>query len=114
MNVLRGRMGEREVEVEGHRLPIGVQDGFQAGEDVAVGVRAEKIEVTREQSAGSLPAEVGVIEPLGSHLLLTIALGRQWLKVATRTDFAVEPHDQVWVRPEEGSMRLLGRPDDFP
>jgi multiple sugar transport system ATP-binding protein len=112
MNVLRGRMGERQVEVEGHVLAVGIQNGFLPGEEVTVGVRAENIAVSHEQGDGALPAEVGVVEPLGSHLLLTLALGGQWLKVATRTDFAVKPHDQVWVRPEQGSIRLLGRPDE--
>jgi multiple sugar transport system ATP-binding protein len=110
MNVLRGRMGERTVEIEGHVLPLGVQDGFRPGEPVSVGVRAERIEVSHDQSDGALPAEVGVVEPLGSHLLLTLSLGAQLLKVATRTDFQVSPRDRVWVRPEEGAMRLLGRP----
>jgi multiple sugar transport system ATP-binding protein len=112
MNVLRGRMGERQVEVEGHVLAVGIQNGFLPGEEVTVGVRAENIAVSHEQGDGALPAEVGVVEPLGSHLLLTLALGGQWLKVATRTDFAVKPHDQVWVRAEQGSIRLLGRPDE--
>jgi len=109
MNVLRARMGEREVDVEGHALSIGVQNGYRPGEEVAVGVRAEKIEVSHEQGDGALPAEVAVVEPLGSHLLLTLALGSQVIKVATHTDFQVKPHDQVWLRPEQGSLRLLGR-----
>jgi multiple sugar transport system ATP-binding protein len=110
MNVLRGRMGNREVEVEGHRLEVGVQDGFQIGELVEVGLRAENIEVTTDGGDGGLPAEVSVIEPLGSHLLLTVSLGQQQLKVATRTDFVVAPHDRVWLRPEAGAVRMLGRP----
>jgi len=65
--------------------------------------------VSHDRGDGSLPAEVGVVEPLGSHLLLTLALGAQSLKVATRTDFAVKAHDQVWLRLEQGSIRLLGR-----
>jgi multiple sugar transport system ATP-binding protein len=111
MNVLRGRMGDRAVEVEGHTLALGIQDGYRAGEDVMVGVRAESIEVSHERAEGTVPAEVGVVEPLGSHLLLTLAMGAQVLKVATRTDFAVKPRDQVWLRPEQGSLRLLGRPE---
>ena len=114
MNVLQGRMGEREVEVEGHRIAVGVQDGFRAGEPVAVGVRAENIDVSHDPSDGSLPAEVGVVEPLGSHLLLTLMLGAQWLKVSTRTDFPVKPRDRVWLRPAEGAVRLLGRPPPGP
>jgi multiple sugar transport system ATP-binding protein len=109
MNVLRGRMGQRDVELEGHRLPIAAQDGYQPGEMVSIGVRAESIEVKHEQSDDAIPAEVGVVEPLGSHLLLTLALGSQIVKVATRTDFKVKPRDRVWLRPEAGSLRLLGR-----
>ncbi|HXM55732.1 MAG TPA: ABC transporter ATP-binding protein [Candidatus Dormibacteraeota bacterium] len=111
MNVLHGRMGERQVEVEGHVLAVGVQDGFRPGDDVMVGVRAENIEVSHDRSEGAVPAEVGVVEPLGSHLLLTLALGAQSVKVATRTDFQVKPRDQVWLRPEQGALRLLGGPD---
>jgi multiple sugar transport system ATP-binding protein len=59
-----------------------------------------------------VPAEVGVVEPLGSHLLLTLTLGEQLVKVSTRTDFPVKPRDRVWLRPEEGSIRLLGRVED--
>ncbi len=113
MNVLRGRMGERAVEVEGHVIAVGVQDRYRSGDAVAVGVRAEKIEGSHERAEGALPAEVGVVEPLGSHLLLTVAFGAQSLKVSTRTDFPVRPRDQVWLRPEDGSLRLLGRPDDM-
>jgi multiple sugar transport system ATP-binding protein len=109
MNVLLGRMGEHEVQVEGHRLPVAVQDGYRPGEEVAVGIRAENIEVSHQDREGGLPAEVSVIEPLGSHLLLTVALGAQLLKVSTRTDFAVKPRDRVWLRPETGSLRFLGR-----
>jgi multiple sugar transport system ATP-binding protein len=102
-------MGDQEVDVEGHRLPLAEQDGYRPGEDVQLGLRAENVEVTRQPAAGALPAEVGVVEPLGSHLLLTVTLGGQVLKVQTRTDFPVAPHDQVWLRPEIGSIRLLGR-----
>jgi multiple sugar transport system ATP-binding protein len=109
MNVLSGLMGERAVEVEGHLLAVGVQDGYRPGERVAVGVRAERIEVSHEHLEGSVPAEVGVVEPLGSHLLLTLALGTQAVKVSTRTDFVVQPRDRVWMRPEQGALRLLGR-----
>ena len=107
MNVLRGRMGEREVEVEGHRLALGVQDGHRPGDDVTVGVRAENIQVSRDRSDGALEAEVRVVEPLGSHLLLTVLLGAQTLKVAARTDFPVQPNDHVWLRLEPHALRLL-------
>src|SRR5437660_865811 len=51
MNVLRGKMGERAVEVEGHTLAVGIQNGFQPGEEITVGVRAENIVVPHESGA---------------------------------------------------------------
>jgi multiple sugar transport system ATP-binding protein len=109
MNVLRGRMGEGEVEVEGHRLSLGEHDGYQPGDDVSVGVRAENIQVSRERADGAMEAEVRVVEPLGSHLLLTVKLGDQVLKVTARTDFPVQPNDHVWLQLEPEAIRLLGR-----
>jgi multiple sugar transport system ATP-binding protein len=111
MNVLRGRMAESAVEVEGHVVLVGVQDDLRAGEEVTVGVRAENIALSHERGDGALPAVVDLVEPLGSHLLLTLALGGQRLRVTTRPDFAVNPHDRVWLRLERSSVRLLGRPD---
>jgi multiple sugar transport system ATP-binding protein len=110
MNVLVGRMGEHHVQVEGLRLPVAVHDGHEPGAEVAVGIRAENIAVSHHDREDALPAEVVVIEPLGSHLLLTVAVGGQLLKVSTRTDFTVKAHDRVWLRPQTGSVRLLTRP----
>ena len=113
MNVLRGRMGEREVEIEGHTLSVARQDGYSAGEEVAVGVRAENIEVVREGRDGALPAEVSVVEPLGSHLLVTLLLGGQVLKATTRADFQIHSRDQVWLHVDPADVRLVGRAADL-
>jgi multiple sugar transport system ATP-binding protein len=113
MNVLRGRMGEREVEIEGHTLPVARQDGYSAGDEVAVGVRAENIEVVREGRDGALPAEVSVVEPLGSHLLVTLLLGGQMLKATTRADFQIHSRDQVWLHVDPADVRLVGRAADL-
>ena len=109
MNVLRGRMGQRAVEIEGWTLPVVTQDGYAPGDEVAVGVRAENIEVSRERAEGTLAAEVTVVEPLGSHLLVTLTLGEQQLKATTRADFQLRSRDQVWLRVDPGAVRLVGR-----
>src|SRR6266540_3460765 len=59
-------------------LPAGVAAG--AGETL-VGIRAENIMPATEPSPGALPARTQVVEPLGSHLLLTASIGEQVLKV---------------------------------
>jgi multiple sugar transport system ATP-binding protein len=107
MNVLRATMGDGEVQLEGHRLPVTTQDGARAGDTVQVGVRAENIEVLRERDEAAVEAEVRVIEPLGSHLLLTLQLGGQTVKATTRVDFEVEPDQHVFLRIDPEHLRVL-------
>ena len=57
------------------------------------------------RQAGALPAQVLVIEPLGSHLLLTVEIGGELLKVVTRVDFPVNQGDTVYLVLETGKIR---------
>jgi len=108
MNVLRGVVTDRAVEVEGNQLPMATLDGYRKGMEAAVGIRAENIEVHPHQTAGAFEATVRVIEPLGSHLLLTLSLGAQTLKANVRTDFPVQAGSKVWLRLDPDSIRMLG------
>ena len=108
MNVLRGVVTDRGVEVEGHQLPMETLDGYRKGQDAAVGIRAENIEVHPHQTADAFEATVRVIEPLGSHLLLTLSLGAQTLKANVRTDFPVQAESKVWLRLDPDTIRMLG------
>ena len=87
------------------------------GKPVTVGIRAENIEVRREPTEGdTLKARVLVVEPLGSHDLLTCQLGSELIKVATRPDMAVKADEDVhlalehertvWLDPE--TERTIG------
>jgi multiple sugar transport system ATP-binding protein len=106
MNVLRGIARDGSVELEGHQLPL-KPNGSAPGSEVQVGVRAEYIQVARDQQPGGIPAEIRVVEPLGSHLLLTLQLGGQQLKATSRTDFPVQAGDSVWLTVEPAALRLL-------
>jgi multiple sugar transport system ATP-binding protein len=89
----------------------------RAGREVLIGIRAENIEVARAGQAGSpngaVAARCLVVEPLGSHNLLTVALGNSQLKATTRPDFVVAPDEEValhidaryirWLDPETGT-----------
>ncbi|MDQ6773927.1 MAG: ABC transporter ATP-binding protein [Candidatus Dormibacteraeota bacterium] len=108
MNVLHAMVVDGGVELEGNRLPVGTLDGARPGQEAEVGIRAENIEVSSSQADGDVEATVRVIEPLGSHLLMTLSLGSQTLKANTRTDFQAHPGSTVWLRLEPGSLRLLG------
>jgi len=108
MNFLRGRVrglnGRRALGV-GDRLleltpPIG-----RDGEEAIAGIRAENILASAEPEPGAIEARTEVVEPLGSHLLLTAAVGDQRLKIQTRTDFPATPGSPLWLRPEPDKLR---------
>ena len=80
--------------------------------DVLLGIRAESIRAFAEApSSGALKAETVVVEPLGSHLLVTATVEGQPLKVVTRTDFPVKPGMPLWLEPEPDKVRWLRASD---
>ena len=82
--------------------------------DVLVGIRAENMQASTSapvNSDESLRAETMVVEPLGSHLLVTATVEGQLIKVVTRTDFAVQPGMPIWLQPEPDKLRWLRAAD---
>jgi multiple sugar transport system ATP-binding protein len=75
--------------------------------DVLMGIRAENIEARAEPPVDGtgLAGEVLVVEPLGSHLLITVSVDGQRLKVLTRTDFETGPGRPIWLQPESDKIR---------
>lgn len=109
MNFLRGRVRSEEGRV---RVALGDESigappalARSADREVLVGIRAENIAVDDRAQPEALPARAEVVEPAGSHLLVTVAIGEQRLKVLTRTDFSVEPNGAIWLRPEADRLR---------
>ena len=139
MNFLRGSVrpenGHARVSIGDQALvapavlarAAGGDPSASSGQDVLVGIRAENIVARAEAPNGSpdpsapgpsangaantLQAETLVVEPLGSHLLITAVVGGQQLKVVTRTDFPTGPGRPIWLQPEEDKLRWL-RPTD--
>jgi len=106
------------VDVGGHSIvpASDVTDAVRSfdGRDITIGIRAENMPVTTEQAAGSLPAKIVVVEPLGSQNLLTIDLAGSLLKVSTHPSFAGQagqdvfvhlPADEIrWIDPTAGTV----------
>ncbi len=127
MNFLKGTLqmadGQVVVSIGGQFLrsaqgqALAAPPGFQArlGNTVLLGIRAENIQARTEPVPGALPARVLVVEPLGSHLLLTLVLERsegvqvdsESLKVTTGADFAVEPQPPLWLLLEPAKIRWM-------
>ncbi len=71
------------------------------GKPVLLGIRAENIEVVEATVEGdTLKARVLVVEPLGSHDLLTCQLGSGLIKVATRPDLQVKANEDIYLQLE--------------
>ena len=80
----------------------------RAGGPVTVGIRAENIEVRRGSGgADGVPARALVIEPLGSHNLVTLALGDARVKATTRPDETLAADEEVALLIDARRIRWL-------
>jgi multiple sugar transport system ATP-binding protein len=115
MNFLEGRI-ERNgvvplrgpaVRIDDRLLPAPEALAGMDGQRVVVGLRAENVQTFDAPREDAVPAKVLVVEPLGSHLLLTMQLGNQSLKVVTPVDFPAAPDAQLWLYPDPDKLRWM-------
>ncbi len=74
---------------------------------VMLGIRAENIKIVGSDDGSALRARVLVIEPLGSHNLVTLAVGDEQLKATTRPDERLERDQDVGIRIDPERIRWL-------
>ena len=72
--------------------------------DVQVGIRPDKIKISKKATGSGIKARVEVIEFLGEFLILTLSIDQTEIKGIISPDFAVSEYDDVWV---------WGEPDDI-
>ena len=110
MNFLAGQLGGNgrpELRIGEHAIELPAGAAPAASGETLVGIRAENIVPATEPSPGAVPARTQVVEPLGSHLLLTAAIGEQLLKVVAPVDFPAQPNRDLWLRLEPAKLRLF-------
>ncbi|MDR7521778.1 MAG: ABC transporter ATP-binding protein [Armatimonadota bacterium] len=115
MNFLEGTLrsadGQPAVATGGVTLTLpGAFRGALAGRlggAVLVGIRPEHIEVLTAPAAEAIPATVVVLEPVGSHQLMTVRVGQEIVKVTVPPDLSVAPGRQVWLRLHPARIRLM-------
>jgi multiple sugar transport system ATP-binding protein len=109
MNFMRGTVknanGASAITIGDQAIHATLPAHVQAGQDLMMGIRAENIEASTTPSADAVPARVLVVEPLGSHLLLTAQVGDTPIKVQTRVDFPVEPDRTIYLKLEANQLR---------
>jgi multiple sugar transport system ATP-binding protein len=95
------------VKLSGGAFPAGPSANGLAGRNLVLGIRAESIVVEPAPAQGLIEAKVIVVEPLGSHNLLTVKSGEDTLKVSTSPRLFPEPDSSVWLRLEPNRIRWM-------
>jgi multiple sugar transport system ATP-binding protein len=112
MNFLAARVESNgagpTVRVGGGDFRIDRIDGL-VDRDLLLGIRAEAIGVETEPGEGLIKATVVVVEPLGSHNLITARAGDDVVKISASNQLFPEPGADVWLRLRSGQIRWLDR-----
>jgi multiple sugar transport system ATP-binding protein len=95
------------VNLSGGSFPGDPSAAELAGRKLVLGIRAESIVVEPGPGDGLIEATVVVVEPLGSHNLLTVRSGDDLLKVSTSPRLFPEPDSSVWLRLEPSRIRWM-------
>ncbi|HEV8535996.1 MAG TPA: ABC transporter ATP-binding protein [Candidatus Limnocylindria bacterium] len=103
MNFLRGAMRNGGFEGDGYSVPLARGRAEHAGREMLLGVRAEHIEIGTD----GVPAKVLVVEPLGSHALVTALVGKTAVKVQAPIGIGVKPDEMVRLRFDESRVRWM-------
>ncbi len=106
---LRGQAGEREVEIQGTRIPLPAAPtpGGERERQVFAGIRPEHIAVSAASQPGSIPGRIVVLEPIGPQQLLTVQTKGEMVKVTTPVESHAEMGAEVWLRLDPGRIRLM-------
>ena len=73
------------------------------GKDLLLGIRPENIRT----GEGPLRGRVLVVEPLGSHALLTVQVGKDSIKVVAPADTALRADEELRLAPEPHKIRWM-------
>jgi multiple sugar transport system ATP-binding protein len=87
-----------------------VSDAFEVpgppgmdGKEILLGIRPENIRT----GEGPLRGRVLVVEPLGSHALLTVMVGNESIKVVAPADTALRADEELRLAPEPHKVRWM-------
>jgi multiple sugar transport system ATP-binding protein len=88
-------------------IPIDASDAHGHTGAVLLGIRAENVEVLASDAGSGLRGRVLVVEPLGSHNLVTLQVGSEQLKATTRPDEGLERNQEVTVGIDVARIRWM-------
>jgi multiple sugar transport system ATP-binding protein len=77
------------------------------GQDILLGIRPENLVFASPAQGNTVRGPVVVVEPLGSHKLVTMRVGGETIKVSVPPDQAVMPRDEVWLHLDADKIRWM-------
>jgi multiple sugar transport system ATP-binding protein len=107
MNVFKGRLKREKkpvfVTADGIEIPLSKAPDLPEGSEVSFGLRPEHFGV----SAKGIPAEVTVVEPLGSDTQIFAKIGQQKIVVLAKQRIDVKAGETISVVPETRHVHLF-------
>ena len=75
--------------------------------ELIVGIRPENVLVARHETAGYIPVEAHIIEPLGAYDIVDLKLGQQLLRARTASGYVGKAGDIVWAKLDEAQTHFF-------
>jgi len=100
MNFLKARTRNGTAVAEAFEVPG--PPGMD-GKEMLLGIRPENIKI----GEGPLRGRVLVVEPLGSHALLTVMVGNESIKVVAPADTTLRADEELRLAPEPHKIRWM-------
>lgn len=119
MNLLEGSLAGKRSDVYFQigssklKLPKAMAEKCSAkiGQEVAIGIRPEKITLKTGESDSGLIGEVEVIEKLGGSQQVFIKIGEQSLTVSAEAHFKIETNEVVTIIPDMSRAHIFAGED---
>jgi glycerol transport system ATP-binding protein len=97
MNFLHGQCTGDAVEVAGRRLAMPDGRTLPTG-PLTVGIRPEYLELAAAEAPGALPGRVERVQDVGTHVLLTVHVDNQSVKLRLPPAGGAAPDSEVWLQ----------------
>jgi len=97
--------GRAVARVGAHTFPVPEEARGLAGRRLLAGIRGENVTASAGRTPGAVPGRVRVVEPLGSHVLVTVTIAGTELKVLAPSDFTAAEDAELWLRPAPDKVR---------
>lgn len=110
MNFLRGVVSENgtiKVAVGEWQIAPSAALAAKNGQPILLGIRPENLTLASASQANTIRARVVVVEPLGSHKLLTMQVRAEIVKVSVAPDQRVAPDEDVFLHFDPDKIRWM-------